>query len=86
MVKGKLKENSSNIQNSILFTFSCLGDKELIAEDFTQKYKYDIKATEGDCQVARISKSAFEEAIGGNANDVRIANEVHTLENIDLFT
>ena len=71
VVRGKLMQLGATLAH----TFGCLGDKELAYGDMTTMYEHDIIA-EADCQVARIGKYEFQQAIGGEVSVVRTQNEV----------
>ena len=71
ILKGKLK-NKAGI--TIAELFSCLGDTEIV-NNTNEEYDQDY-ISDGDCDIAEISKHDFEECIGGRFEQVTANNEV----------
>ena len=70
VLKGKLKYRSGAIAGEV---FSCLGDKDIV-NNGGDIYEDEI-ISDGDCDVAEISRQQFEECIGGHFEQATANNE-----------
>lgn len=70
VLKGKMKTRSGVLIGEV---FSCLGDKEIV-QNGSEVYEEDI-LSDGDCDVAEISRQQFEECIGGHFEQATANNE-----------
>lgn len=70
VLKGKLKGRSGVMYGDV---FTCLGDSE-ITQGGSEIYEEEI-ISDGDCDIAEISKQQFEECIGGHFEQATANNE-----------
>ncbi|OMJ81260.1 hypothetical protein SteCoe_18317 [Stentor coeruleus] len=70
VLKGKLKTRSNILVGEL---FNCLGDKEIIQHS-NEIYEEEI-ISDGDCDIAEITKQQFEECIGGHFEQATANNE-----------